>query len=259
MKKAGLYFLIITFVLTTSISPLQAVEIEDVPEDHWAYESVNKLVERGYMSLYDDDTFAGANRVSRFELAEILANMLEDLEEGMLEMEEDDIDLLRELSVEFRDELVEIAGEMDLFQERIEELEEEKIIQGEDLAEMYENMSDIEREVNEIIDEIAELRIREERVEELENRLMELEDDMDVSQERLTELDEKIDEEDPERLEDIEMFDDRLDNLEERLSAIETQHEENQEDIRELERQRSNHLLYIGAVGLLSMISLLQN
>lgn len=257
LKKAGLYFLIIIFVFVTSLSPIQAVEIEDVPEDHWAYESVNKLVERGYMSLYDDDTFAGANRISRFELAEILANLLEDLEEGMMEMEEDDIDLLRELSIEFRDELVEIAGDLDLFQERIDELEEEHMIQGEDLAEMYEGMEEMEREIKEIIDEIAELRIREDRLEELEGKLEELEDDMDLSDERIDELGEKIEREDPERLEEIEEFDERIENFEQRLSAVETQYEQNQEEIRELERQRSNHLLYIGAIGLLSMISLL--
>ncbi|MBF8437652.1 S-layer homology domain-containing protein [Halanaerobiaceae bacterium Z-7014] len=249
MKKAIITFGIIltVFAFATNVG---AVDIEDVPEDHWAYENVKVLVERGYISLYDDDTFAGSNRVSRYELAEVIANLLEDIHVGDTEVGEEDIDILRQLSLEFRDELVDVAADMDLFSERVDELEEEVLIQGEELAGFYETLDDVEREVAQMIDEIASLRAIEDEVENLEARI----DDLD---ERYIDLEETAVAEVPEDIEDFQMdITNRLDTLDNRLTSLEEDQAESQEQIRALERQSSNYLLYIGAVGLISLLTL---
>jgi len=249
VKKAIITFGIILIVLAFATN-VGAVDIEDVPEDHWAYENVKVLVERGYISLYDDDTFAGSNRVSRYELAEVIANLLEDIHVGDTEVGEEDIDILRQLSLEFRDELVDVAADMDLFSERVEELEEEVLIQGEELAGFYDTLDDVEREVAQMIDEIASLRAIEDEVENLEARI----DDLD---ERYIDLEETAVAEVPDDIEDFQMdISNRLDTLDNRLTSLEEDQAESQEQIRALERQSSNYLLYIGAVGLISLLTL---
>ena len=249
MKKAIITFGIILTVLAFATN-VGAVDIEDVPEDHWAYENVKVLVERGYISLYDDDTFAGSNRVSRYELAEVIANLLEDIHVGDTEVGEEDIDILRQLSLEFRDELVDVAADMDLFSDRVDELEEEVLIQGEELAGFYETLDDVEREVAQIIDEIASLRAIEDEVENLEARL----DDLD---ERYMDLEETAVAEVPDDIEEFQMnITGRLDSLDNRLTSLEEDQAESQEQIRALERQSSNYMLYIGAVALISLLTL---
>lgn len=250
MKKAIITFGIIIFVVFSFSININAVEIEDVPEDHWAYDNVKVLVERGYISLYDDDTFAGSNRVSRYELAEVIANLLEDIESGDTEMGEEDIDILRELSLEFRDELVDVADDMDLFSDRIDELEEEVLIQGEETAELYESMDETEKEVAQIIDEIASLRAIEDEVENLEGRI----DDLD---EKYIDLEESAVTEAPDDMEDFEMnISDRLETIDSRLTSLEENQSESQEKIQNLEKQSNNYMLYIGAVALISLLTL---
>ncbi|MFW5873185.1 MAG: S-layer homology domain-containing protein [Bacillota bacterium] len=250
MKKAITTFGIIIIIVFCFSINLNAVEIEDVPEDHWAYDNVKVLVERGYISLYDDDTFAGSNRVSRYELAEVIANLLEDIHVGDTEMGEEDIDILRQLSLEFRDELVDVADDMELFSDRVDELEEETLIQDEEIAEIHESRDETEREVAKIIDEIASLRKIEDEVENLETRLDDLDDKyMDLEETTAAEVPE-----------DIENFQtettNRLDSIDNRLTSLEEDKSESQEKIKALERQNSNYMLYIGAVGLISLLSL---
>ena len=250
MKKAIITFGIIIFVVFSFAINVNAVEIEDVPEDHWAYENVKVLVERGYISLYDDDTFAGSNRVSRYELAEVIANLLEDIQVGDTEVGEEDIDILRQLSLEFRDELVDVADDMDLFSDRVDKLEEEVLIQGEEVAEIYESMDETEREVARIIDEIASLREIEDEVENLETRINDLD-------EKYMDLEETAVAEGTEDMEDFQMnITNRLDTIDSRLTSLEENQSENQEQIQALEKQSNNYMLYIGAAALISLLSL---
>ena len=49
----------------------------DVPQDHWAYKFVEKAKELGLMQGYPDRTFRGNQQVTRYELAAILARLVE--------------------------------------------------------------------------------------------------------------------------------------------------------------------------------------
>ena len=258
MKRTLLSGLIVLLLLSLVSLPLNAVEITDVSEDHWAYDSVRLMVDRGYISLYEGGTFEGTNRISRFELAEILANLLEDLEEGVVDMQEEDIDILRELSIEFRDELVEVAADMELFQDRIAELEEESLVQGEEIAEIYEGMSTVEQEVTDMIDEIARIRMIEDEMEELEERVAELDERMltmeDDFSAAIAEIEEREPVEDPEYIAEVSQ---RMESIEDRLTHLETGQDDTRENIESLERQNRNFMLYIGAVALISLFSLI--
>jgi len=49
---------------------------KDLPKDHWAYEAVTELVQKGIISGYSDDYFKGEKAVTRYEMAEVLNKSL---------------------------------------------------------------------------------------------------------------------------------------------------------------------------------------
>lgn len=47
-------------------------EYSDLPKDHWAYDFVKKLSDKGYLNGYPDDTFKGDAKMTRYEFAAAL-------------------------------------------------------------------------------------------------------------------------------------------------------------------------------------------
>lgn len=50
---------------------------KDVPNDHWAKETVDMMAQAGVMNGYPDGTFKGEKPVTRYELSVALAKMVE--------------------------------------------------------------------------------------------------------------------------------------------------------------------------------------
>src|SRR5436305_15352563 len=50
----------------------------DVPTDHWAYDAVNELAQRGIVNGYPDSTFGGKRALTRYEFAVAIQRMLQD-------------------------------------------------------------------------------------------------------------------------------------------------------------------------------------
>lgn len=48
----------------------------DLPENHWAYSSINKLVANGVVEGYPDKTYGGEKLITRYEAAQIVAKAL---------------------------------------------------------------------------------------------------------------------------------------------------------------------------------------
>lgn len=108
-----------------------AQPISDVPKDHWAYEGVQKLVQEGYLALYSDGTFQGQRPVDRYTLASVVGRLLVEIEKGRLGVTQEDLQLLRTLSTEFRDELVrwynqreQLSAAVDETQRRVQVIDE---------------------------------------------------------------------------------------------------------------------------------------
>ncbi|MFP4015631.1 MAG: S-layer homology domain-containing protein, partial [Halanaerobiales bacterium] len=84
MKK---YSILIAMVLVLALSVTTfAGSFADVPSNHWAYEGVNKLVAAGLIQGYPDGTFKGQNDLTRYEIAVMLARLLNDIEEARAEL-----------------------------------------------------------------------------------------------------------------------------------------------------------------------------
>jgi len=186
-----------------------AQQFDDVPRDHWAYDSVQTLAEKGYLSLYSGEDFNGEEALTRYEMAEIIANLLDNTVGGTSaeNLSEEDVDVIRELSLEFRDELVTVAERQKDFEERLNNMEDTNQIQNEDIAninveiaemkEDVEKVSNLEASVSEIDSQIASLEeeltaIQEEGVSA--EKLQTLEDNQSVNLTRIEELENRIDE-----------------------------------------------------------------
>jgi predicted porin len=76
MKKAAL--LLGAALLFTIAAPVFAQRMfEDVPTDHWAYQAVNSLQERGIVIGYPDGTFSGKRAMTRYEFAVATARLID--------------------------------------------------------------------------------------------------------------------------------------------------------------------------------------
>ena len=63
----------------------------DVPADHWAYKAVKALIDKGYLQLYQDQTFQGDKPVDRFTLATVVAKVLNEIAIGQVGTSREDV------------------------------------------------------------------------------------------------------------------------------------------------------------------------
>ncbi len=272
MKKFRNYLVVaLIFVMLFSYSAL-GQEIKDVPESHWAYDSVKLLVDKGYLSLYEDGTFKGTNKVSRYELAEIIARMLNDAASGQTDMSEEDVDKLRELSLDFRDELVDIANKQNVFSKNLDQVQKKNVIQDEAIGKANEKISEVQEEVSQIIDEIVTIKNLNEKVNTLTSRVDSLESDLNTTNEKVAEKDQMIAELRTElQNTDIQELRDKNSALESKVNTLQSRLQELQQDVnnnneqltqltseKEEEQQSAfqgdNTTLYLGAAVILALL-----
>jgi chromosome segregation ATPase len=157
MKKIISLGIIFTLVFMLTLPVLASEKIEDVSQSHWAYQSVKKLVEKGFISLYEDNTFKGEREVTRYQLAEVVAKILLAIDQGKVKASEEDVSTLRNLSTEFRSELVELNKKTGIFSDRLEKLEEKMEVTEEDMVANSGKIMKVQKQVNKIIEDINKL------------------------------------------------------------------------------------------------------
>lgn len=182
MKKI-ISFVLVLVLFFTSVFTVSAQRITDIAPNHWAYRMVSDLINRGFMSLYDDGSFLGQKEVTRFQLAEALAHILTYLESAEVGLTGTDLQNIRLLTVEFRKELVELTEDMAHFRQRVVALEECRIINYEDMGKMYRKMDEMQLEVSKIINEIVLLYALQKQTDELERDVLIAKSDLSKLQE----------------------------------------------------------------------------
>ncbi|MGB4045219.1 MAG: S-layer homology domain-containing protein [Halanaerobiales bacterium] len=171
MKKS-LVIAILLLALTVSAF---AGSFADVPANHWAYEAVNKLVAAGLITGYPDGTFKGQNTLTRYEVATILARLLENLAEARAELMDQVTFMLHDtvLSVESGLSVAQAEDVQAILQAVIEKNAggaPVDALTAEDAAELYGTMLDLAIEFDK---ELMDLGIR---VSKLEKRVDALEE-----------------------------------------------------------------------------------
>ena len=75
MKKALCVYGMMVLLLC-AVSALAQGPFADVPTDHWAYDAVNELQQKGIVIGYPDGTFGGKRAMTRYEFAMAISRML---------------------------------------------------------------------------------------------------------------------------------------------------------------------------------------
>lgn len=198
-KKILTFTVLLVLFLTAGVF---AQQFDDVPRNHWAYDSVQTLAEKGYLSLYSGEDFNGEKALTRYEMAEIIANVLNNsgAKSGQ-NLSDEDVDIIRELSLEFRDELVAVAERQKNFEQKLNNLEDNNQIQNEDISNLNLRVSEIQdnyqESINEIDNRIAELETKINTIESegaSNQKLQKLEDNQSVALTRINELERRIEE-----------------------------------------------------------------
>ena len=121
----------------------------DVPTDHWAYDAINTLQKDGILIGYPDGTFAGKRTITRYEFAVAIARILplipkehgapgatgitqEQLDNALKDYVKTsdlpdfskfatkaDVDALRKLVDEFKDELAQMGVDVDTLKKEV--------------------------------------------------------------------------------------------------------------------------------------------
>lgn len=112
---------IFVFLFLLNIATYSTINYEDIPKDHWAYDSVNILVDRGIIQE-DSYFFRGEGNIKRYDFAFYLSRVLNKLE--LEKANKRDLDTLESLVAEFSTELTKIGYDASTFNAKLENIEE---------------------------------------------------------------------------------------------------------------------------------------
>ena len=94
----------------------------DVPMGHWAYDAIGQLAAHGILSGYPDGTYKGKQPTTRYEMASALARALAVVD--MTKASKQDVEMLKKLVLEFKDELDALGVKVDALDKRVAVLED---------------------------------------------------------------------------------------------------------------------------------------
>jgi hypothetical protein len=94
----------------------------DVPMNHWAYDAIGQLAARGVLSGYPDGTYKGNQPMTRYEAASAVARALAVVD--MTKASKQDVEMLKRLVVEFKDELDALGVKVDKIDSRLAVMED---------------------------------------------------------------------------------------------------------------------------------------
>lgn len=183
----ALILALIMVASTAAVALTADPQIADVQPNHWAYQAVKKLVSEGYLGLYADNTFRGNQPVDRFTLAVVVSRLLGDTVAGKISMNQEDADLLRKLTGEFRQELVALSLRTKDLEEALEKYERDRTAMGADMAVWKAETGEVRDELAKVLKEIIELK---NRVAAVEEKLAEIESDVAALENAVAELEE---------------------------------------------------------------------
>jgi len=122
MKKILALIAVIALVAFAAPAFAAANPFMDVPMNHWAYDAIGQLAARGVLSGYPDGTYKGNQPMTRYEVASAVARALAVVD--MTKASKQDVEMLKKLVVEFKDELDALGVKVDKLDSRVAVLEE---------------------------------------------------------------------------------------------------------------------------------------
>lgn len=137
--------LLLGALLAATAGVASAQTVRDVPPNHWAYEAVMELVSRGYIAV-EDGLFRGDQPVDRFTLATVIARLLHEVERGGVQIQsERDVELIRSVVTEFREDLVAAFARIDGTDKRVDAAVREVDVIRDKISEVIDELDAVER------------------------------------------------------------------------------------------------------------------
>lgn len=145
---------------------MAAVDPVDVPHTHWSYQAVKLLVEKGYLQLYQDQTFQGDKPVDRYTLATIVAKILNEVAAGQVSINKDDMAIITRVTNEYRNELIEAVRKVALFNKQVNEMNRQDLIMKEDITKTQDEQNELRRQAQWILADLLEVKDRVQKLED---------------------------------------------------------------------------------------------
>jgi hypothetical protein len=121
MKKSLVMVMALIFLFSSTGPALLAApnnSFADVPANSWAYGAVSKLAEAGLIIGYDDQSFRGNKMLTRYEMAQIVANAITKEDNA----NDENKALIEKLAAEFSTELHELGIRVSNVENKVDKL-----------------------------------------------------------------------------------------------------------------------------------------
>lgn len=121
MKKILAIILALMFLFSFNGAAFAAAAnpFADVPTNHWAYSALAELAKAGIIDGYGDGTFRGEKTMTRYEMAQVVANALTKEDKANAE----DKVLINKLATEFASELNQLGARVSNVEKKVDKLE----------------------------------------------------------------------------------------------------------------------------------------
>ena len=120
-------FIVVLTALVVGVFALPAFAASnpfmDVPANHWSYDAVAQLASRGVISGYPDGSYKGGQPATRYEMASTVARALAKID--MEKAGKQDLELLKKLVLELKDELDALGVKVDKVDSRLAVMEKD--------------------------------------------------------------------------------------------------------------------------------------
>ena len=122
MKKSLVFLLsVLCLFVSFGVSFAYTNPFADVPKTSWAISAVDVLASKGLVVGYPDGGFKGSNPATRYEVAAIVARTLANID--LNKASKQDLEMLKNLVVEFKDELDALGVKVNKIDSRVAVLE----------------------------------------------------------------------------------------------------------------------------------------
>ncbi len=122
MKKLAVLVAVVSIAALAAPAFSATNPFMDVPMNHWSYDAIGQLAAHGILSGYPDGLYKGQQPTTRYEMASALARALAVVD--MTKASKQDVEMLKRLVVEFKDELEALGVRVDELDERVAVLED---------------------------------------------------------------------------------------------------------------------------------------
>jgi hypothetical protein len=143
--------ILVFFLLLGLISAANAAIFQKLPENHWAWQSVEKLMERDIFDKTSFKGFDGQRKMTRYEFAitfsRLLAHVAQKMTDGTILAAKDDLTTMNELCEEFSSELALLGLRNENVEKDLEIVREEVSMLRGDVDEIRSEMVDQQEKV----------------------------------------------------------------------------------------------------------------